>query len=164
MCPVRIELKTHELNIVKARLASTSHAQMHAEIESLRAQVYMNYIYSCLFSIDFLFISKWLILLKSHINTILNFREVPCRFIKLNRLSKAMFCNVDSWAEVSSRERKTDAPTNGRASDGAGEQGARHQGTPGEVSARYFKKFAHRHTDGFHNSQKRHGCIELPVY
>ncbi|KAL0869443.1 hypothetical protein ABMA27_007677 [Loxostege sticticalis] len=35
----RYEMMSHELEVIKARLATTSHAQTHAEIESLRAQV-----------------------------------------------------------------------------------------------------------------------------
>ncbi|XP_047033737.1 structural maintenance of chromosomes protein 2 [Helicoverpa zea] len=35
----KVEMMSHELDVVKARLATTSHAQTHAEIESLRAQV-----------------------------------------------------------------------------------------------------------------------------
>ncbi|KAI8425456.1 hypothetical protein MSG28_007201 [Choristoneura fumiferana] len=35
----RYEMMSHELEVIKARLATTSHAQTHAEIESLRARV-----------------------------------------------------------------------------------------------------------------------------
>lgn len=35
----RFEMMSHELEVIKARLATTSHAQTHAEIESLRARV-----------------------------------------------------------------------------------------------------------------------------
>ncbi|XP_047994566.1 structural maintenance of chromosomes protein 2 [Leguminivora glycinivorella] len=35
----RFDMMSHELEVVKARLATTSHAQTHAEIESLRARV-----------------------------------------------------------------------------------------------------------------------------
>ncbi|XP_049877552.1 structural maintenance of chromosomes protein 2 [Pectinophora gossypiella] len=35
----RLEMMSHELEVIKARIATTTHAQMHAEIETLRAQV-----------------------------------------------------------------------------------------------------------------------------
>lgn len=39
MFDCRYDMMSHELGVVKARLATTSHAQTHAEIESLEAQV-----------------------------------------------------------------------------------------------------------------------------